>query len=171
VQDGRSEKTREEGIATDRRWLDRSIIRKGGGASPGCRGKEANMARILIVDRDPDAIEACREALSREGHVVEGVRRRQDGLKSILELPPDLLILDVMIEEPDDGLAMAQQLRKHGFSRPILVLSNLGNVTGMAYGASEGVAPVDGFEEKPLSPARLVRRVRELLAGAGPKEV
>ncbi len=125
------------------------------------------MATVLIVDDDPDILEAGRLVLEKAGHTVRCASSRAEGMASIRTAPPDLLILDVMMEESDDGIAMAQDLRREGFKRPILMLTSLAKVTGYRYGKQEGLVPVDDFQEKPMDPATLVARVADLLAGRG----
>ena len=63
------------------------------------------MAKILIVDDDPDILDAGRLVLEREGYEVATAPNRAEGMAKVEEFKPDLLILDVMMEEPDDGLA------------------------------------------------------------------
>lgn len=125
------------------------------------------MARILIVDDDPDVVEACRLFLEREKHQVSAAHNRVDGMKAVKDVDPDLLILDVIMEEADDGIAMAQELRRQKFAKPILMLTSLAKVTGMSYGADKDLVPVDAFVEKPVDPAALVEKVNELLKGKG----
>jgi DNA-binding response OmpR family regulator len=122
------------------------------------------MARILIVDDDPDVVEACRLFLEKERHDVTCAYSRAEGMRAIAAGAPDLLILDVMMQQPDDGIAMAQELRRGGFSAPILMLTSIARVTGMTFGRDDDILPVDDFQEKPLSPATLARKVNELLA-------
>ena len=121
------------------------------------------MAKIMIVDDDPDVVEGCRLVLEREGHEVSSAGSRAEGMRILESFVPDLLILDVVMEQPDDGFAMAQQLRKQNFSAPILMLSSINKVTGMKYDRSEPMTPVDAFEEKPISPSRLIEQVNLLL--------
>jgi DNA-binding response OmpR family regulator len=122
------------------------------------------MAKVLVVDDDPDVVEACSLVLTRAGHQVSSAGSRESGLKAIAQAPPDLLILDVMMEQPDDGIAMAQQLRREGFASPILMLTSVGKVTGMDIGKDDAMVPVDAFFEKPLDPKELVEQVEALLA-------
>ena len=122
------------------------------------------MATILIVDDDPDVVEACRLFLEREHHKVVCAYSRAEGMKAVADAKPDLLILDVIMEQPDDGIAMAQDLRRAGFVAPILMLTSIGTVTGLSYDKDEELVPVEEFHEKPIEPATLVRKVNELLA-------
>lgn len=122
------------------------------------------MAKVLIVDDDPDIIEAGKLVLENAGHEVGSAVNRASGMQAIRDFQPDLLILDVMMDQPDDGIAMAQELRKGGFSAPILMLTSIGKVTGLDYGKDDSLVPVDDFQEKPIDPATLVAKVDELLS-------
>ena len=121
------------------------------------------MAKILIVDDDPDVVEAVGLFLQKEGHEVANAYDRQEGMKQVASFQPDLIVLDVMMEQPDDGIAMAQDLRRKDFSNPILMLTSVGKATGMEFGSDSEMVPVDDFEEKPIDPAKLVAKVKELL--------
>ncbi|HPS00260.1 MAG TPA: response regulator [Candidatus Sumerlaeota bacterium] len=123
------------------------------------------MADILVVDDDSSVLDACRLFLEREKHEVRGAFSRGEGMQQIREKMPDLLILDVMMEQPDDGIAMAQQLRQSGFVRPILMLTSVNKVMQLEYGKDADILPVDAFEEKPISPERLISLVNSLLRG------
>jgi len=121
------------------------------------------MARILVVDDDPDMTEACQLVLEQAGHEVLGAHSYQEGMTGVENFKPELLVLDVMMAEPDDGIAMAQQLRREGFKAPILMLSSINKVAGMQYDKDNAMVPVDEFVEKPVPPAALVEKVNKLL--------
>lgn len=125
------------------------------------------MAKILIVDDDPDIVEAAAFFLEKEGHTTGHAFNRAEGMQQVGAFQPDLIILDVMMEQPDDGLAMAQELRRQGWKKPILMLTSLGRVTGMEYGRDESLVPVDDFTEKPVAPDVLVAKVKQLLEKKG----
>ena len=125
------------------------------------------MAKILIVDDDPDMVEAGRYVLEREGHTVTSASNVESGLKALDEGAPDLLILDVMMEEADDGLVFARAARRKGFTNPILMLTSVNRAMGLNIGKDEEMVPVDEFVEKPVDPAVLVAKVDSLLAGKG----
>lgn len=121
------------------------------------------MARILVVDDDPDFVESMRDCLEQAGHVISSASDRREGMRLAEQGNTDLLILDVMMEEPDDGLVMAQELRKSGFQRPILMMSSISKVTGLPYGKDAAVTPVDDFVEKPVKPEVLLERIGTVL--------
>jgi FixJ family two-component response regulator len=68
-----------------------------------------------------------------------------------------------MMEQPDDGIAMAQELRRTGQTLPIVMLTSVGKVTGMSYDRDNDLVPVDAFFEKPVKPELLLDKVTELL--------
>jgi DNA-binding response OmpR family regulator len=121
------------------------------------------MAKILIIDDDPDVVDGCRIVLEKEGFKVVEASNRKEGLNAIEAEYPDLIILDVMMEQPDDGIEMAQKLRKDGFNKPILMLSSIGRLSEMEYDKDEDRLPVDEFVNKPVRPSDLVTKVKKLL--------
>jgi DNA-binding response OmpR family regulator len=121
------------------------------------------MARILVVDDDPDITFAVTLFLKKDQHDVQTAASRAQGMAALLTYKPDLMILDVMMEQPDDGIAMAQELRRTGHTLPIVMLTSVGKVTGMRYDRDSDLVPVDAFFEKPVMPAELLRKINELL--------
>lgn len=125
------------------------------------------MAKILLVDDDPDVVEAETLFLESAGHQVVAAYNRAAGMAAIASEKPDLVILDIMLEEPDAGIAMAQELRRQGCGLPILMLSSIGKVTNLDYGKDDAIVPADDFLEKPVEPETLVEKVNALLARKG----
>ncbi len=111
------------------------------------------MFKILIVDDDPDMVEAGRIVLERDGYTVESASNMERACQKLAEIEPDLLILDVMMEEADDGLRFARQVRREGNTLPILMLTSVNRALGIQIGKDEEMVPVDEFVEKPVDPA------------------
>ena len=120
------------------------------------------MATILIIDDDPDILEASSLILKANGYNVLTANNPDDGYKLVLEKKPDLIILDVMMIEPDDGFFLAEKLRREKITTPILMYTSISKTVGMKFGATQ-LVPVDEFVEKPISPEELVNKVRTLL--------
>lgn len=120
------------------------------------------MALIAIIDDDPDIIEASSLVLKSNGHEVITASNPDDGFKVVIEKKPDLIILDVMMDEPDDGFFLAQKIRKEKIETPILMYTSVSKTLGFEYGAGEMV-PVNEFVEKPISPEELIEKVNSLL--------
>lgn len=121
------------------------------------------MAKVLIVDDDPDIVEASQLFLEKEGHQVETANSRREGMLKVESFQPDLVILDVMMDQPDDGFVMAQDLRRQGKTFPILMLTSVASASGLAFDKDAEMVPVDDFQAKPVEPAILVKKVAELL--------
>jgi len=123
--------------------------------------------KILIVDDDPDMVAVTRIVLEGEGYEVDSAPSLEAGLVRLEEGQPDLLILDVMMAEPDDGLRFARRARSEGHNLPILMLTSVNQALGLQIGPDEEIVPVDEFVEKPVDPATLVEKVRWLLEERG----
>jgi len=120
------------------------------------------MTKIIVIDDDPDILEASEVVLSSRGFEVITATDADTGYKSIIAQKPDLIILDVMMKEPDDGFFLAEKLRKENITTPILMYTSISKSIGMDYGAGE-LVPVDEFVEKPISPDLLIEKVEKLL--------
>jgi CheY-like chemotaxis protein len=68
------------------------------------------MKRILIIDDDPDFVEATRLVLVREGYDVISAGSGGDGLRRIREDAPDLIILDIIMDTVLEGLYVSREL-------------------------------------------------------------
>ncbi len=123
------------------------------------------MARILVVDDDPDVVDAVRLVLERERHAVATAYDREQGLAALTTRTFDLVILDAAMEQPDDGIVLARQLRRKGLTTPILLLASIRRETGRSFGRDPEPMPVDGVVDTPVQPTALIARVDELLAG------
>ena len=120
------------------------------------------MALIAVIDDDPDILDASSLVLNAKGYDVITADNPDDGYKIVKEKNPDLIILDVMMEEPDDGFFLAQKLRKENIDIPIIMYTSVSKALGLEFAASEMV-PVDDFVEKPISPDALLDKVEKLL--------
>lgn len=123
------------------------------------------MSRIFVVDDEPDVIELLRTILEAEGFEVEATTDGRSALPRIVDRPPDLLLLDLMM--PDmDGFELLKLVRQDPRGRDVRVLI-----------LSARTAPQDQLESlqlganayvfKPFSPRDLVRQVRSLLPSHG----
>jgi DNA-binding response OmpR family regulator len=128
--------------------------------------RESVVSRILIVDDDPDVVAAATLVLEKEGYAVSSASNSADGLRAVQKLEPDLLVLDVMMEEPDDGLRLARELRRKGHTLPILMLTSVNQAMGLRIDKDDEIVPVDEFMEKPADPTTLVEKVKQLLEGS-----
>lgn len=129
------------------------------------------MAKILIVDDDPDIVLATRLSLERAGHQVTSASNGAEGLEKLTAERPDLIILDVMMDTATEGFQLALKLRSRDPASelaayrdiPILMLTAIHSTTPLRFGPEEDYLPVDDFVDKPIDPDLLVRKVEALL--------
>ena len=120
------------------------------------------MALIAVIDDDLDIREASELVLTSKGHKVITASNPKDGYNLIKNSKPDLIILDVMMDEPDDGFFLAQKLRKEKITTPVIMYTSVSKAIGMDYEAGE-LVPVDEFVEKPITPEVLIQKVEKFL--------
>lgn len=121
------------------------------------------MIKIAIIDDDPDILDASSLVLQSKGYEVVTATNPDDGYKLIKEQNPSLIILDVMMNEPDDGFFLAQKLRREKIDIPIIMYTSVSKTLGLEFTAGEMI-PVDDFVEKPISPDALIQKVEKLLS-------
>jgi DNA-binding response OmpR family regulator len=88
-------------------------------------------------------------------------------MKALAALDPDLLILDVMMQEPDDGVRMARDIRRSHSTLPIMMLTSVNATMGVSMDKDDEMVPVDAFESKPIDPRALIATVDMLLEKRG----
>jgi CheY-like chemotaxis protein len=128
---------------------------------------EKKMAKILVIDDDPDFIEATRMALEAHDFEVETANTAQAGIEKVLGVSPDLVILDVIMDTEYAGFDVARKLREdHSLIKlPIIMLSNIHSEKKVPYrfAPDKEYLPVDVFLDKPIKPDLLIRTIREIL--------
>jgi len=125
-------------------------------------------SKILIVDDDPDITEAIRIILENQGYEVGNATNGTKGLEQIKKFKPNLLILDVMMDQPDEGFSISRRLKKDPKYKniPILMLTGIQEKSGFDFktaAGDENWLPVDDFLDKPVKPEVLLEKVRSLL--------
>ncbi|HID86547.1 MAG TPA: response regulator transcription factor [Anaerolineae bacterium] len=129
------------------------------------------MPKILVIEDDPDMVEALRMPLEANGYEVITASTGEEGLRTVKEIEPDLIILDVMMETATAGFQVSLQLRspdprsEYAAYRhiPILILTAIHTTTSLRFGPDEAYLPVDDFVDKPIDPEVLLEKVRALI--------
>ena len=122
---------------------------------------------ILLVDDDRDMHEAIRLILEPLGYRLTCCTTAPEARAALRRELPDLLLLDIMLATPHEGLVLAKEIKNdHRLGQiPMLMISSIGESLGMDY-ANEldgSGMPGEGFLEKPLDPQRLRDNVCRLL--------
>ena len=104
---------------------------------------------ILAIDDDPDIRAALRIVLEAEGFSVGEAANGEEGLKAAERINPDVIVVDLMMEEVDSGVTVAKKLRERGYEGPIYILSSAGDT--VRYNLEQG----DDLEDVRHSVAQL----------------
>lgn len=112
---------------------------------------------ILVVDDNPKNIQLIGEVLHEEHFQVGIADSGEQALNSIKTIPPDLVLLDIMMPSMD-GFEVCRQLKKDPTTKdiPIIFLTALDNITDKVEGFKAG--GVD-YITKPIYPEELLSRV------------
>jgi len=125
------------------------------------------MPKILLVDDDPDFLEATREVLESNGMSVESASSAEEGLRKLKTAAPDLVVLDVMMPEGYEGFEVARTIREKLklTDLPLVILTGIHQRKKVPYrfAPDEHYLPVDVFLDKPTKPDVLVSKLQELL--------
>src|SRR5512134_282392 len=121
------------------------------------------MARVLLVDDDPEIVQFLSTLLELEGFSTAQATRGEDALTASTADPPSAVLVDVAM--PDlDGFDLCRRMRASGLQCPILVISARPG-PDLARRARE--AGADEFIRKPFDNVDLVARLRHWIAARG----
>jgi two-component system alkaline phosphatase synthesis response regulator PhoP len=116
---------------------------------------------ILYVDDDPDFLFAVRQVLEANGYIMVEATTAEEGLRVYQEHEPDLLIVDLMMEEVDAGTSFVKELKLLGNTAPVYMLSSVGdNLNTSTDCAALGLA---GVFQKPLDNELLLKILKQRL--------
>ena len=124
--------------------------------------------KILVVDDDPDILDAVTMILESRGYQVVAARDGVEGLASLKAEKPDLMILDLLMPKMD-GFAVCKELQDPRWSKyrdtPILILTSVREeASRRRYELETGLElDVDDYVEKPMDPNVLLERVDKLI--------
>lgn len=124
--------------------------------------------KILVVDDDPDILDASAMILESRGYQVITARDGVEGLAKLEAENPDLMILDLLMPKMD-GFAVCKELQNAKWSNrrgtPILILSSVREEAARRrYELEMGrELATDDYVEKPFPPEQLLERVAILL--------
>ena len=128
--------------------------------------------KILVVDDDPDILEAISMILESQGYKVVTARDGVEGLANLKAEKPDLLILDLLMPKMD-GFGVCKELQDPRWAKykgiPILILTSVREeASRRRYELETGLElDVDDYVEKPVSPDTLLERVERLVKRKG----
>jgi DNA-binding response OmpR family regulator len=117
---------------------------------------------ILYIDDDQDFLDSVRAILEANGYLMVEAHSAEAGLKVFKGQRPDLIIVDLMMEEVDSGTSLVKELRLLGNTAPIYMLSSAGDQLNAVTDYAE--LGLDGVFQKPIDPKLLLKTLKEKLA-------
>ncbi len=124
------------------------------------------MAKILVVDDEPDTVEMIKTALETASYQVVAAYNGQQGIEKARKEKPDAIILDIMMPEKD-GFVACKELKGDLALKeiPILILTAVSeHFANTRYAKSMGLElEAEDYIDKPIDPKLLLARLAKLL--------
>lgn len=125
------------------------------------------MAHLLLVDDDIQLLEANTIVLSANGHQVTHAHSGAEAREVLQKIKPDLVVLDVMMEDFDSGFELAKHISAAFPDLPMIMLTGvyeyMDDAWKQAFDEDKSWLPVHRFMEKPVSPTVLLYEIDSLL--------
>jgi DNA-binding response OmpR family regulator len=126
-----------------------------------------NKKNILIIDDDVDFLHQIRFHLQNIGYHVSTADSQKEGEKYLETQKPDLLIVDLMMENEDSGFIIAYKSKKKYPEVPVIIATAVTSETGIIFGVNhteeKNWIKADLYLEKNLRPDQLEREIKKLL--------
>lgn len=116
---------------------------------------------ILCIDDDPTFLESTTAVLEGAGYLLETASSAEEGLNRYRTDKPDMVIVDIMMEEIDSGLSLVKEIRALGDPPPIYLLSGVGRELQKT--VDDATIGVTGTLQKPVAPDTLLSIVKSNL--------
>ena len=117
---------------------------------------------ILYVDDDADFRDSMRTVLESKGYVFVEAATGEEGIRQFKAQQPDLVILDLMMEEVDTGTSMVRDLKMAGCEAPIFVASSVGEA--LRTNTDITALGLAGVLQKPVDFDKLLTLIQSKLA-------
>jgi DNA-binding response OmpR family regulator len=127
--------------------------------------------KILIIDDDPDYIEAVTPILQSASYKVVSASNPAEGRKKIKSEKPNLILLDIMMDSLFDGFSLCHSIKtdkefEEVKDTPIIHVSAVKELTGSRFkfkGEEQGMCGPDDYIDKPVKADDLLGRIEKLL--------
>jgi formate transporter len=122
--------------------------------------------RILVVDDDRDFVDLTSMILTKEGYEVASAADGEQAFRTMKEERPDLVLLDVMMATPLEGVSVARKMAADADLKavPIVMISSIDSSRHAALLPDDLHIPTDAWISKPVDPDHLLRTIRRFLA-------
>jgi CheY-like chemotaxis protein len=123
------------------------------------------MARVLIVDDDPDFVLISRTVLQEAGHEIREAANGSQALEMMRKERPDVVLLDVMMSTTLEGVDVSKTMQADPELKdvPIIMISSI-STTEYASDFPDGEAiPIHAWISKPIQPKVLLNVVNRFV--------
>jgi len=122
--------------------------------------------KVLVVDDDRDFVDLTSMILTKEGYKVSSAANGHQALQVMKEERPDLVLLDVMMATPLEGVSVAREMAGDPVLKavPIIMISSIDSSQHAALLPDDLHIPIDAWISKPVDPDDLLRTIRRFLA-------
>ena len=121
--------------------------------------------KVLMIDDDPEFIEAISNVLDAKGYEVISASNGKDGVEKAKAENPDIILLDVMMTTESEGFDVAREMHKDESVKniPIIILTGIRKAMSLPFGfePDETWLPVKEVLEKPVKPEVLLKAIEE----------
>jgi CheY-like chemotaxis protein len=123
------------------------------------------MAKVLVVDDDPDFVKVATKVLQKAGHDVISAPNGAKALQTMRQERPDVVLLDIMMSYILDGLDVSREMAEDPYLKdtPVIMVTSLTGVKGSGVFPTDEYVPVDEWLSKPVDPATLLERINKAL--------
>jgi two-component system alkaline phosphatase synthesis response regulator PhoP len=121
--------------------------------------------KVLMIDDDPEFVEAISNLLDAKGYDVYTASNGREGVEKAKAENPDLILLDVMMTTKNEGFSVAREL--HDDQRlkdtPVIIMTGIRREMNLPFGfePDETWLPVKRVLEKPVKPEVLLSAISE----------
>jgi two-component system, chemotaxis family, chemotaxis protein CheY len=120
-----------------------------------------NKKVILCIDDDQDFLDSLKVIIEDNGYTVIIAGSAELGLKKYKETNPDLVIVDLMMEEVDSGIHFVKDVKAIGAKQPIYMLSSVGD--NLNLNTDYNKLGLSGVLQKPIDPDVLLKTLKAKL--------
>jgi CheY-like chemotaxis protein len=123
------------------------------------------MAKILVVDDDPDFVLVCRMILEAEGYQVLEAANGSQALESMRQEKPDLVFLDVMMSTTLEGVDVSKEMETDPRLKdvPVVMISSIGTSEYASEFPDDERIPIDAWISKPIQADVLLKTARRFV--------
>lgn len=122
--------------------------------------------RILVVDDDPIFVKSTKAILESHGYRVDSAQDGEEGLAKMNQEKPDLVLLDVMMAWPLEGVSISRDMmdNKELQGVPIIMVTSIRRSEYRGIFPQDEYLHIDSWLDKPCSPEKLVTEVEATLS-------